>query len=77
MSSQLSLRREALPMRLSPRSSTTVRTSSSVNGRANMLTLSPVIPYVTDEQAIAATKDPQLKLLFRLIKFQILDEGMS
>ncbi|EPT01958.1 hypothetical protein FOMPIDRAFT_1036026 [Fomitopsis schrenkii] len=36
-----------------------------------------LIPYVTDEQAIAATKDPQLKLLFRLIKFQILDEDVN
>ena len=36
-----------------------------------------VIPYVTDEQANAATKNPQLKLLFRLSKFRILDEGME
>ena len=45
--------------------------------RADMLTLVSVIPYVTDEQANAATKDPHLKLLFRLIKFQIMDEGTS
>ncbi len=36
---------------------------------------SSVIPYVTDEKADAATKNPQLKLLFRLCKFYILDEG--
>ena len=34
-----------------------------------------VIPYVTDEQADAVTKNPQLKLLFRLCKFYILDDG--
>ncbi|TFY67030.1 hypothetical protein EVJ58_g1892 [Rhodofomes roseus] len=36
-----------------------------------------LIPYVSDEQANAATKDPHLKLLFRLIKFQILDEDAN
>jgi replication fork protection complex subunit Tof1/Swi1 len=34
-----------------------------------------VIPYVSDEQADAATKNPQLKLVFRLLAFYILDEG--
>jgi replication fork protection complex subunit Tof1/Swi1 len=34
-----------------------------------------VIPYISDEQADAATKNPQLKLVFRLISFFILDEG--
>jgi replication fork protection complex subunit Tof1/Swi1 len=34
-----------------------------------------VIPYLSDEQADAATKNPHLKLLFRLAKFFILDEG--
>jgi hypothetical protein len=34
-----------------------------------------VIPYISDEQANAATKNPQLKLVFRLISFFILDEG--
>ncbi|KAF8237621.1 timeless-domain-containing protein [Tricholoma matsutake] len=33
-----------------------------------------LIPYLSDEQADAATKNPQLKLLFRLAKFFILDE---
>ncbi|KAJ3507590.1 hypothetical protein NLJ89_g6215 [Agrocybe chaxingu] len=33
-----------------------------------------LIPYETDEQAEAATKNPNLKLLFRLSKFFILDE---
>ncbi|KAF5373433.1 hypothetical protein D9615_009496 [Tricholomella constricta] len=33
-----------------------------------------LIPYLSDEQADAATKNPQLKLLFRLSKFFILDE---
>ena len=36
-----------------------------------------VIPYLDDEQAIAATKNPQLKLLFRLCKFAILDKGIG
>ena len=34
-----------------------------------------VIPYINDEQANAATKDPHLKLLFRLVNFFIRDEG--
>jgi replication fork protection complex subunit Tof1/Swi1 len=34
-----------------------------------------VIPYISDEQADAATKNPQLKLVFRLISFFILDDG--
>ncbi|KAF9452119.1 hypothetical protein P691DRAFT_772581 [Macrolepiota fuliginosa MF-IS2] len=33
-----------------------------------------LIPYVDDEHADAATKNPQLKLLFRLCKFAIMDE---
>ncbi|KAG6810302.1 hypothetical protein H0H92_012503 [Tricholoma furcatifolium] len=33
-----------------------------------------LIPYLSDEQADAATKNPHLKLLFRLCKFFILDE---
>ncbi|KAJ3565991.1 hypothetical protein NP233_g7283 [Leucocoprinus birnbaumii] len=33
-----------------------------------------LIPYLDDEQADAATKNPQLKLLFRLCKFAITDE---
>lgn len=35
----------------------------------------PVIPYISEDQAEAATKNPNLKLLFRLSKFYILDEG--
>lgn len=34
-----------------------------------------VIPYVNDEEANAATKDPHLKLLFRLVKFCVRDPG--
>lgn len=34
-----------------------------------------VIPYVSEEQADAATKNPNLKLMFRLSKFYILNEG--
>jgi hypothetical protein len=34
-----------------------------------------VIPYLSDEHADAATKNPHLKLLFRLAKFYIQDEG--
>lgn len=34
-----------------------------------------VIPYISDEHADAATKNPQLKLVFRLVSFFILDEG--
>ena len=37
--------------------------------------LTIVIPYINDEHADAATKNPQLKLVFRLISFFILDEG--
>ncbi|KAF9458264.1 timeless protein-domain-containing protein [Collybia nuda] len=33
-----------------------------------------LIPYLSDEQADAATRNPQLKLLFRLSKFSIMDE---
>ncbi|KAF7973783.1 hypothetical protein HWV62_41286 [Athelia sp. TMB] len=33
-----------------------------------------MIPYITDEQADAATKNPHLKLMFRLVSFFILDE---
>ncbi|KAF8153299.1 timeless protein-domain-containing protein [Crassisporium funariophilum] len=33
-----------------------------------------MIPYMTDEQADAATKNPNMKLLFRLSKFYILDD---
>lgn len=36
-----------------------------------------VIPYLDDEYAEAATKNPQLKLLFRLCKFVIMDEGAA
>lgn len=34
-----------------------------------------VIPYISDEQASAATRNPHMKLLFRLVQFSILDEG--
>lgn len=34
-----------------------------------------VIPYINDEQANAATKDPHLKLLFRLVNFAVRDDG--
>lgn len=34
-----------------------------------------MIPYINDDQANAATKSPHLKLLFRLLKFAILDES--
>lgn len=33
-----------------------------------------LIPYINDEEANAATKDSYLKLVFRLVKFQVLDE---
>jgi hypothetical protein len=36
-----------------------------------------VILYIRDEQADAAMKNPQLKLVFRLISFFILDEGKN
>ena len=39
------------------------------------LTVLAVIPYVSDEEAEAANKNPHLKLLFRLISFKIMDEG--
>lgn len=34
-----------------------------------------VIPYISDEHADAATKNPHLKLVFRLVKFYIQDES--
>lgn len=34
-----------------------------------------VIPYTTDSQANAATKNPQLKLMFRLVHCHVRDEG--
>ena len=40
-----------------------------------LLNYHSVIPYTSEEQADAATKNPNLKLLFRLSKFYILDEG--
>ncbi|TFK80719.1 timeless-domain-containing protein [Polyporus arcularius HHB13444] len=33
-----------------------------------------LIPYVSDEEAEAANKNPHLKLLFRLVNFKIMDE---
>ena len=36
-----------------------------------------VIPYLTDEQANAVTKNPHLKLLFRLLSFAVLDDSES
>ncbi|EPQ50778.1 timeless-domain-containing protein [Gloeophyllum trabeum ATCC 11539] len=33
-----------------------------------------LIPYINDEQADAATRNPHLKLIFRLLKFEIVDE---
>ena len=36
-----------------------------------------VIPYVNDEEADAANKNPHLKLLFRLCNFKIMDEGTA
>jgi replication fork protection complex subunit Tof1/Swi1 len=36
-----------------------------------------VIPYTSDEQADAVTRNPQLKLLFKLLKFTILDQGIN
>jgi hypothetical protein len=38
---------------------------------------SVVIPYLSDEQADAETKNSQLKLLFRRPKFYILADGLS
>lgn len=34
-----------------------------------------VIPYTTDSHANAATKNPQLKLMFRLVHCHVRDEG--
>ncbi|KAF9001196.1 timeless protein-domain-containing protein [Cyathus striatus] len=36
-----------------------------------------LIPYLDDEHAEAATKNPRLKLLFRLCKFSVLDEDVD
>ena len=35
------------------------------------------IPYISEDQVNAVTKNPQLKLMLRLIKFKIVDEGTS
>lgn len=61
--------------KLSPKSTTTV----SRGCIASRLSLkhSTVIPYVSDEEAEAANKNVHLKLLFRLVSFKIMDEGMS
>ena len=45
----------------------TRRATSDIN-------LPPVIPYLNDEHADAATKNSRLKLLFRLAKFLVLEE---
>ena len=42
-----------------------------------LLIVRAVIPYVSDEEADAANKNPHLKLLFRLVHFKIMDEGTS
>ena len=34
-----------------------------------------MIPYVSDEEADAANKNPHLKLLWRLVGFKVLDDG--
>lgn len=34
-----------------------------------------VIPYINDEQADAATKNPHFKLMCRLVNFYVLDES--
>ena len=34
-----------------------------------------VIPYVSDEQADAATKNPSFKLVCRLLKYSVLDDS--
>jgi len=36
-----------------------------------------VVPYLNNEQADAATKNVHLKLLFRLCKFVVRNEGQS
>lgn len=60
--------------RLSPKSTTTV-SAVTLYEVIPLSLCAPVIPYVSDEEANAATKDPYLKLVFRLVKFSVLDES--
>lgn len=43
--------------------------------KIHSLTACAVIPYVSDEEADAANKNPHLKLLWRLVSFKIMEEG--
>jgi hypothetical protein len=45
------------------------------NERVVLKNFHAVIPYTTDAQASAATRNPQLKLMFRLVHFYLQDEG--
>ena len=59
-----------------PRLPITVRPNAIVGLTCgSLLSTRVVIPCITDEQADAVTKNPTLKLLFRLSKFYILDDG--
>ena len=63
--------RQKKPLRSSP---TTVSLDHRELER-NSRSVYAVIPYVNYEQADAAIKNPQLKLLFRLLNFAVLAEG--
>ncbi|KAI0293651.1 timeless protein-domain-containing protein [Multifurca ochricompacta] len=48
------------------------------NGRSAKVTITNyMIPYTNDAQAEAATKNPRLKLMFRLVHFRLQDENVE
>jgi hypothetical protein len=62
-------------MRHLPKSGTTV--IKPERAFATNLICCSEIPCVSEEQSAAATKNPRLKLLFRLCDFKISDESKS
>ncbi|KDQ56583.1 hypothetical protein JAAARDRAFT_79123 [Jaapia argillacea MUCL 33604] len=54
-----------------------LRKRSSPSGEALAKIDDYLIPYISDQQADAASKNPYLKLVFRLLKFAILDEVLN
>jgi len=65
-------RSSLLPQKQSPNLSTTVGDPGRLSLCANVF---PVIPYISDEHAEAATKNSILKLMFRLLKFTVYDDS--
>lgn len=48
-----------------------------MSGELTDFAISSAIPYVKEEQAEAATKDPYVKLVLRLIDCHVVDPGRS